>query len=125
MLGIAFWTIIFSLSTAISIALLGSRSLIGGNLFDSKVIFHLITSWQFILAMLLAILSRLSFIFLNNNILRIPSLAAATTTISALITVISFIFIIIINYFFLNERLSTTQLVGAGIIFIGIVVLLK
>jgi drug/metabolite transporter (DMT)-like permease len=125
MIGIILWTIIFSLSTAFSIALLGSRELIGGNLLNLKTALGLITSWQFILAMSLAIFSRFSFIIINNFVLKVPSLAPAATTITALVTVISFIFIIIINYFLLHERLPATQLLGAGIIIVGIIVLLK
>jgi drug/metabolite transporter (DMT)-like permease len=125
MIGIILWTIIFSLSTAFSIALLGSRNLIGGNLLDPRIVLNLIVSWQFILAMGLAVFSRFSFIIINNLILKMPSLASAATTITALITIVSFIFIIVCNYFLLHERLSTHQLVGAGIIFIGIIVLLK
>jgi drug/metabolite transporter (DMT)-like permease len=125
MFGIAIWTIVYSLSTAISITLLGSRDLIGGNLANIKTILNLVISWQFILAMILAIFSRFSFIVLNNLILKVPSLAASATTITALITVISFIFIIASNYLILHERLAPHQLLGAGVIFIGIIVLLK
>jgi drug/metabolite transporter (DMT)-like permease len=125
MIGIILWTIIFSLSSAISIVLLGSRELIGGNLFDPKVAFGLILSWQFILAMSLAVFSRFSFIIINNLILKIPSLAPAATTITAFISAMSFIVIMLCNYFFLHERLSTNQLLGAGIIIIGIIVLIR
>jgi drug/metabolite transporter (DMT)-like permease len=125
MFGIAIWTIVYSLSTAISITLLGSRDLIGGNLANIKTILNLVISWQFILAMILAIFSRFSFIVLNNLILKVPSLAASATTITALITVISFVFIIASNYLILQERLAPHQLLGAGVIFIGIIVLLK
>ena len=125
MISITVWAIIFSICTSASIALLGSRNLIGGNLFNVNTLLHLVTSWQFISAMFLALMSRLSFMILNNQVLKIPSLSNSATTIAALITVVSFIFIIICNYLFLHERLSSQQLVGAGIIFIGLIVLLK
>ncbi len=125
MVEIIFWAIAYSLSTAFSIALLGSRELIGGNLLNAKVALALITSWQFIVAMILAIFSRFFFIMINNVTLKIPSLAPSATTITAFITVISFIFIIVINYYVLHERLTANQIVGTAIILVGIIVLLK
>lgn len=120
-----FWALVFSLSTAISITLLGDRGLISGNLFEIKNITRLVTHYKFILAVIFAVFARFSFIFINNALLKVERLAGSSTTVTAFICSFSFIFVIIANYIFLHERLSLQQ--GAGSIFIlaGVWMLLK
>jgi len=122
---ILFWIIVFSLSSSFSIALLGDRALISGNLLDIHNIIHLILNWKFILAMALAVVSRLSFIMINNSLLKIPRLAGISTTLCTLITSVSLIFILIANYIFLDERLNLQQFIGAIVIIIGISLMVK
>ena len=122
---ILFWIIVFSLSSSFSIALLGDRTLISGNLLDIHNIVHLILNWKFILAMALAVVSRLSFIMINNSLLKIPRLAGISTTLCTLITSVSLIFILIANYIFLDERLNLQQFIGAIVIIIGISLMVK
>ncbi len=122
---IIFWTLVYCLSTAFSIVLLGDRNLISGNLLSIDAILKLLFNWKFISAMALAIFSRISFIFLNNSFLKVPRLAAISTTLTTFATVISLIFIVLANYFFLQEKLNTQQLIGGIIILIGISIMMK
>jgi drug/metabolite transporter (DMT)-like permease len=75
--------------------------------------------------MTLAVFSRISFIFLNNNLLKIPRLASISTTLTTFITLLSLIFIVLANYYFLGEKLNQQQIIGAGIILIGVSLMLK
>jgi len=119
------WSLLYSIFTSLSIMLLGDRKLISGNLFNLSNVFNLVVNWKFILSMLLAILSRITFIAINNKLLQIPSLAQNATTITSFITTFAFIFIILANFVFLNEKLNLQQGCGAFLIMAGIFVMLK
>lgn len=125
MIVIIFWTIIYCVSSSISIVLVGDRNLISGNLFSWNAIISLLFNWKFIVAMMLAIFSRLSFIMLNNSFLKIPRLASISTTLTTFVTLLSLIFIVIANYFFLDEKLNIQQMIGAFIILIGVAFMAK
>lgn len=126
MIALAFLlVIVYCLATASSIVLLGDRNLISGNLFEVKNMLLLIFNWKFILSMSLAIVSRISFILINNTILKIPYLAGIATTLSVFITLSSLIFILIANRFFLNESLNLKQAIGAFIVLSGIFIMLN
>jgi drug/metabolite transporter (DMT)-like permease len=120
-----FWVLIYCLSTAISIVLLGDRSLISGNLLNARNIFLLVTNWKFVLSMTLAVLSRVSFIFINNTLLKITYLADIATTLSVFITLVSIIFIVLANHLFLKESLNVKQAIGAFIVLTGIFLMLN
>ena len=81
-------------------------------------ILQLLFSWQFILGAAFA--ARLIFMMINSALFKIPELSASSTTITTLITTVSLVFVIIANYFFLGERISSSQVIGAVVIFIGI-----
>jgi drug/metabolite transporter (DMT)-like permease len=125
MTHVFFWTIVFSLSTAVSIALLGDRSLISGNLFEVKNFMRLITHYKFVLAVIFAVFARFSFIFINNSLLKVERLAGSSTTVTAFICAVSFIFVVITNTIFLQERLSVQQGVGSLLVLAGVWMLLK
>ena len=126
MIALAFFlVIVYCLATAFSIVLLGDRNLISGNLFEVKNMLLLVFNWKFILSMSLAIVSRISFILINNTILKIPYLAGIATTLSVFITLTSLIFILVANRFFLNESLNLKQAIGAFIVLAGIFVMLN
>jgi drug/metabolite transporter (DMT)-like permease len=125
MIVIIFWTIIYCVSSSISIVLVGDRNLISGNLFSWDAIISLLFNWKFIVAMLLAIFSRLSFIMLNNSFLKIPRLASISTTLTTFVTLLSLIFIVGANYFILHEKLNTQQMIGAFIIIVGVAFMAK
>lgn len=120
-----FWVIVYCLATAFSIVLLGDRGLISGNLFSLGNIIKLVFNWKFILSMSLAVLSRLSFILINNTLLKISYLADISTTLSVFVTLTSIIFIVIANHFFLKESLNIKQAIGAFIVLTGIFIMLN
>ncbi len=124
MLNVIFWTIMFSLVTVISIVLTGSRSLISGDINLIRII-QIIFSWQFILAAGFAFLARMFFIMVNNSLLKIPNLAQSSTSITAFITSIAMIFVVIANVYFLHEKINFTQGIGATLMLIGVWFLLK
>lgn len=119
MLQIALYTILFSAATVISILLLGSRTLIAGDMNFMRIL-QILISWQFILGAFFAFAARLLFMMLNSVIYKIPELSASSTTLTTLITTVSLVFVIIANYFFLDEKISPIQIIGAIVIFIGI-----
>lgn len=125
MFSIVIYTIIFSIVTVISILLTGSRSFISGEEMTFVKIIKLLLDWHFILGAGFAFLARLTFIMINNSLLKIPDLAGSSTTITAFITSVAMIFVIIANYLFLGERISVTQGVGAFLILIGIFIIVK
>jgi drug/metabolite transporter (DMT)-like permease len=75
--------------------------------------------------MCFAILSRISFVLLNNSFLQVPRLASISTTLTTFVTLLSLAFVVFANFFFLNEKLNTQQLIGAVIILVGIIVIVK
>lgn len=119
-----FWTGIFCFVTVVSILLTGSRSLISGDINFLRLL-QILFDWRFIVGAIFAFGARLSFIMINNALLKIPNLAESSTTITALITSIAMVFVIIANYFFLGERISLTQGFGAFIILFGIFLVVR
>lgn len=85
----------------------------------------LIFNWKFILAMVFAVVCRISFIMLNNALLKVPRLASSSTTITTFATLLSLGFVLVANYLFLNEKLSLQQVIGAFIILVGVTIMMK
>lgn len=125
MLLIVIWIFIYCIANTVSIVLLGDRSLISGNLLNIENIIRLIFNWKFILAMVFAVLTRVSFIMINNSLLKIPRLAGASTSIATFATLLSLIFILLANYYFLDEKLNMQQAVGAFIVLVGVSIMVK
>jgi drug/metabolite transporter (DMT)-like permease len=124
MAEIVILTILFSISTVISILLLGSRAIIGGEMTFIRII-QILFSWQFILGAIFAFGSRMIFMLINSALYKIPELSNSSTTVTTLITTVSLIFVIIANYYFLHERISLIQGVGALVILLGIFLITK
>ncbi len=122
---ILLYVLLFSLTSSFSIMLMGDRNLISGNLLEWNNFLRLIFHWKFILAMFLAVLSRGFYILVNNSILAVPNLASNSTTITAFVLLSSYVFIIGINYIFLDENLSKMQFLGAFVILVGVGIMLK
>lgn len=122
---ITFWLIVYCIANTLSIVLIGDRSLISGNLLNPENIFRLILNWKFILAMTFAAVCRISFIMLNNALLKIPKLANSSTTIATFATLLSLGFVVVANYIFLNERLNLQQVIGAVIVIIGVTIMMN
>lgn len=119
MLQVILYTVLFSAATVISILLLGSRTLIAGDMNVMRIL-QILISWQFIVGAFFAFAARLIFMMLNSVIYKIPELSASSTTLTTLITTVSLVFVIIANYFFLDEKITPIQIIGAIVIFIGI-----
>jgi drug/metabolite transporter (DMT)-like permease len=125
MLNIILWTLVYSIATAISIVLLGQRDLISGNLLEIKRLLLLLANWKFIVSMVFALIARVAFIMTNNSLLKIPSLANSSTTITTFITLFCLILVVVANIIFLKEKINISQGVGATLIMIGVWVMLK
>ncbi len=123
--SVILYTILFSVVTVISILLTGSRSFINGSELSPMGIIRMFLDWHFILGAGFAFLARLFFILVNNSLLKIPDLAGSSTTITMFITSIAMIFVIIANYYFLGERISVTQGIGAFVIIFGIALITR
>lgn len=121
LLKVALLTLLFCVVTSISIVLTGNRELISGDIFHR--FFKIIFDWRFILAFLLAVVARFTFILINNALLSIPSLAKSSTTITVFITSISYVTTVLLNIIFLHERLSLAQWGGAFFVIFGVVLL--
>jgi drug/metabolite transporter (DMT)-like permease len=123
LIKVIFLTLIFSTTTALSVALTGNRDLISGDIFRKipAIIFNL----RFIISMLLAVCSRFLFIWINSSLLNIHHLAKNSTTITVFITAISYFFIIVTNSIIFHESLSIKQYSGAAIVIIGILIILS
>jgi drug/metabolite transporter (DMT)-like permease len=119
------WTLVFSLSTCFSVTLLGDRRLISGDLLHAERLVRLIFHWKFITAFLLAFVARASFLMVNNTLLKVDDLAKNSTTITAFVTTVAYIFIIGTNYLFLGERVTANQLIGCVVIIVGICILVR
>lgn len=116
--------LLFGLFSAFSVVLTGNRSLISGPI-DFLHAIKLFTDWRFLLSMVLALASRLSFILINNQLLKDPSYAQNSTTITAAITATGYILLVLFNFIFLSERLSLAQLLGMGLIIAGVIVVMS
>ena len=119
MVAVIFWALAFSVTTSISIILLGSRNLIAGEINLIRLI-RIIFSFNFLAGAFLAFLSRLFFIMTNNAIYKIPNLSRSSTTITTLINSGAVLVVIVANHYFLGERLSYAQLIGAFFVISGI-----
>ena len=124
MVMVIFWATLFSVTTTVSILLLGHRDLIAGDIGFNRML-RILIDWRFILGAILAFGARLLFIMTNNAIYKIPELASSSTTLTTLINSGAIIMVVVANYFFLDERLSTVQLLGATLVLIGIYCLTK
>jgi drug/metabolite transporter (DMT)-like permease len=113
------WAALFSVTTAISIVMLGNRDLIGGQINLVRLL-HILIDWRFIVGAIFAFGSRMLFIMTNNALLKVPHLSGSATTITTLINSVSILLVIVVNYFVLKEKLSIQQGLGAFLILFGI-----
>lgn len=125
MFPIIIFTIIFSVAGAATTTLLGDRNLISGNLLSLNKFIAVILHWRFTVAILSAFVARYAFMLVNNSVLKIPSLAANSTNVTALITSIGFLFLLLANYIFLNEKITLQQGIGGILIMFGTWVILR
>ena len=124
MLQVMIATILFGIFTSVSIVLTGDRAFLSNANIEKNLV-KIFFDWRFITSMALAISARFTFIYINSSILKIPTLAQNSTTITSFITAFAYIFIMIVNYFFLKETLTLQQFLGAGLIMAGIFLIIK
>jgi drug/metabolite transporter (DMT)-like permease len=122
MIQVIVLALLFNLATAFSIALTGDRSIVSGNM--AAHFWQILFNWKFILAMVLAVLSRLLFMLINNQLLKIPSLADNSTTVTVFLTASSYVFIILVNFLILNEHLTLQQIIGSVVVIAGIFIIM-
>jgi drug/metabolite transporter (DMT)-like permease len=122
MIQVIWLALLFNLATAFSIALTGDRGIISGNM--AAHFWQILFNWKFILAMVLAVASRLLFMLINNQLLKIPSLAQNSTTITVFLTASSYIFIVLVNFLILNEHLTLQQIIGSVVVIAGIFIIM-
>ncbi len=119
MLLIAVWVFIYSVTVAASVLFLGNPNTVLGQL-SPKSLLSLLIDWRFLLGGLLALLARFIFVIINNLSSKQESLAHAHLSVTALASTLSIAFILLANYLFLDEKLSFMQLLGAGVIVLGV-----
>lgn len=120
MMALASYTILFAVTSSLSVVLTGDRALLSGNLLSVEGILRLLFNWRFVAAMALALVSRMLFVLINSKAAAIPSLSDSATTVTTLITAFAYPVIVLANYWFLDERVSPRQIVGASLIVAGI-----
>src|SRR3989344_2106248 len=121
---LAGFLIVYSFVVAASIYFLGKPSLILGDL-SWKTFLFLLIDWRFLLGGFLALGARFMFVVINNVAAKIPSLAASHLTVSTLATTGSLLVVVLVNHFFLGERLSLPQMIGGVITVVGISLVLR
>lgn len=124
LIKLLFLILLFGLVSSFSIMLTGNRAFLSQEI-NLKSITSLLFDWHFIVSMVLAVMSRFVFIWINHYLLSLPNLARNSTTITALITATSYIFIIMVNYFFLREQIGGIQLIGVIFIIAGVVLVMS
>lgn len=115
----------FCICNATSIFLLGEKSLIKGSLNNWESIIRIIFHWKFSASMLFAVISRASFIMINNSLLKDTKFVNSATTVTSFISILSLVFIVLANYLFLGEIMNFKQVVGAGILLTGLFIMLN
>jgi drug/metabolite transporter (DMT)-like permease len=124
MLTVLIFSILFTLVTVISILLMGSRELIGGEMTIGHI-FRMLINWRFLLGAFFAFFARLFFILINAKLYKIPQFSNTSTTITAMITSSAMIFVVLANYYFLGEKINFLQGIGIFAVLFGIFLLTK
>lgn len=124
MLELFAWVIIYSVIVALSIILIGRPGVLDDGIAFQKLL-SLLLDWRFLLGGVLAVSARFIFVIINHLISKTPSLEKAHLTLTALATIVSIIFVIFANFFFLHEQLKPLQIAGTLIIFAGLLLVFR
>lgn len=119
MIYIIGWLIVYSITVAASIMLLGKPSAVLGNL-NLGTLVGLLLDWRFLLGGVLALMARFMFVIINNLASKTPSLANAHLSLTAVATTASIICVVLANQLFLHERLTSIQLGGTAVVLLGL-----
>ena len=75
--------------------------------------------------MVIAGVCRISFIMLNNGLLKVPRVANSLQQLQYLPRFLSLGFVLVAYYLFLNEKLNLQQVFGAFIVLVGVTIMMK
>ena len=115
---ILFWAIIYNIMGALSILYLGYVSRFFGQINLSNLL-SVVLNQYFIIGAILAFASRLIFAVIDTTIAK-NGFADSSTSITFLISLSTIISVLIINNVYLQEKLSSIQIIGVVVMFIGL-----
>lgn len=118
------YVLIFIALTSFSITILGDRAILSSDLSSLNGIFGLLINWKIYLAVVLAILARISFTLINIQLHKIPLTSNNSTNIASLLGNTAIFGVLITNYFFLGEILTVKQGIGMMFILVGVLFIL-
>ena len=121
---IALWVLVYDVVVAASIIFLGNPNTLVGHL-NIKSLLSLLIDWRFMLGALLAVGARFIFVIINNLASKHHSLANAHLTITAIASITSVVVIVLANHFLLGDQLKPVQILGIGIVIIGITLVFR
>lgn len=124
MAAIILWTLIYDLTVAASILLLGNPSTILGHITLKSLLF-LFLDWRFMLGAFLAVGARFMFVIINNLASKHDNLAGAHLSLTAIASMTSIIMVLIVNHFVLGDHFKALQLVGIAIVLIGLFLIFR
>lgn len=110
----------YSAVTALSIYYLGHLRLFVDKL-NLNNLFIAVFNFPFWLGLFFALLARLTFIVINSQLSTSPTTHNANTTITFVVTLSSVIAVVVLNFVLLHEKLTLNQIIGATIVVLGIV----
>lgn len=119
-----FYILIFIALSSFSITILGDRAILSTDLSNLNGIFILLTNWKIYLAVVLAILARVSFTLMNIQLYKIPETSSNATNIATVFSNCAIFGVLITNYFFLGETLNFKQLIGILFVVLGVLIIL-
>ena len=118
------YVLIFIALSSFSITILGDRAILSSDLSSLNGILGLFVNWKIYLAVVLAILARISFTLINIQLYKIPLTSNNSTNIASLLSNTAIFGVLITNYFFLGEVLTIKQGIGMVFILIGVLFIL-
>jgi drug/metabolite transporter (DMT)-like permease len=124
MVAIAIWVLIYDVVVAASIIFLGNPNTLLGQL-TIKSLLSLLLDWRFMLGAILAVGARFIFVVINNLASKHPALADAHLTITAIASITSVVMIVLANHFLLGDALRPIQILGIGIVLVGITLVFR
>jgi drug/metabolite transporter (DMT)-like permease len=116
--------ILYSVFVALSVYFLGALRLFVDNI-NVKNLQAIFLNFSFWFGIFFALLARLTFVIINSQLSKLQITKNANTTITFIITLSSVIAVVTLNYFFLKDRLTTTQIIGSVVILVGILLMFK
>lgn len=105
--------------SAVSIVLLGSRDFVKGSM-DLRRLIAIGLDWRFLIGGVLALMARFLFVWTNNLVDKLEGLSGRSTTITTLINSLGVVLVVVFNVVFLKERLTVIQVVGVGLVVVGV-----